>query len=56
MNKKQFTIICILLALIVLLLVFLIYQNNQFMQYSENAFSNLSDKIDILTGKVNDFK
>lgn len=53
MNKKQFTIICVLLLIIIGLLVYLITKNQQFMTDFYNTGNYLSYKIDILTSKVN---
>ena len=56
MSKKQFAIICVLLSIIIALLIYIIYQNNSMVQDTVNALNHISDKIDILTGKVNGLK
>ena len=56
MSKKQFMIICILLLIIIVLLVYVANQNSQHMKDFVNVSNYLSDKIDILTGKVNMLK
>ncbi|SKC70464.1 hypothetical protein SAMN02194393_02444 [Maledivibacter halophilus] len=53
MNKKQFVIICILLLVIIVLLIYVANQNNRIMKDFVNVSNYLSDKIDVLTGKVN---
>lgn len=56
MSKKQFAIICVLLSIIIALLIYIIYQNNSMAQNTVNVLNYISDKIDILTGKVNGLK
>lgn len=56
MSKKQFLVICILLLVIIALLVYVANQNSQLMRYFANVSNYLSDKIDVLTGKVNELK
>lgn len=56
MSKKQFAIICVLLSIIIVLLIYIIYQNNSMAQNTANVLNYISDKIDILTGKVNGLK
>ena len=53
MDKKQFAVICALLLAIIALLIFVINQNNQLMKDFVNVSNYLSEKLDVLTGKVN---
>ena len=53
MDKKQFAIICVLLLVIIMLLIYVANQNNQIMKDFVNVGNYLSEKLDILTGKVN---
>ncbi len=53
MSKKQFAIICILLLVIIVMLFYISNQNNQLMKDLYNAGNYLSEKIDVLTGKIN---
>jgi len=53
MSKKQFSIICLLLLIIIIIQIYTANQNNQMMKDFVNAGNYLSDKIDVLTGKVN---
>lgn len=56
MSKKQFLVICILLLVIIALLVYVANQNSQLTRYFANVSNYLSDKIDVLTGKINELK
>lgn len=56
MSKKQFIIICILLLVIIVMLFYIANQNNQLIKDFHNIGNYLSEKIDVLTGKVNMLK
>lgn len=56
MSKKQFLMVCVLLFVIIALLLYIANQNNQLMKDFLNVSNYLSDKIDVLTTKVNMLK
>jgi hypothetical protein len=55
-SKKQFLMVCVLLFVIIALLLYIANQNNQLMKDFLNVSNYLSDKIDVLTTKVNMLK
>lgn len=56
MSNKQFTILFIMLLIVIGLLIYIANQNHQLADHFSNVSNYLSDKIDVLTGKVNELR
>ncbi len=53
MKQVQFWVICALLVVVIVLLCRIIYRHMQLVEDFYNTSQYLSDKIDVLTSKVN---